>query len=223
MIDFRGLAGRADFWFMRHAESEGNRDGQMQGRQGSRLTDLGRDQARAAGRWLAGRGIARVLSSPLERAAETAALAAAAAGLPAPEPFAPLSEIDIGIFTGLTGEAAAARHPAVYAAFQRSSWDAVPGAETAADLYERAMTVWRTLLARAADGERSILCVTHSGLLQWIIKATVGHRAWMPLFPASGNCCVSHLHVDNHDRDGGRTLLALWQLVNAPPEAGVLR
>jgi hypothetical protein len=38
----------------------------------------------------------------------------------------------------------------------------------------------------------------------------------MPLFSASGNCCVSHLRVDNHDRDGGRTLLAVWHLVNAP-------
>ncbi len=220
MIDFRELPGRADFWFMRHAESEGNRDAQMQGRQHSRLTEVGRAQAREAGRWLAGRGVGRVLASPLERAAETALLAAAEAGLPAPEPLALLEEIDIGLFTGLTGEQAAARHPVDFAAFQRSSWDAVPGAETAERLYDRAMDLWRVLLARAGSGERSILCVTHSGFLQWIIKTTVGHRSWMPLFPASGNCCVSHLHVDNHDREGGRTLLAVWQLVNAPAADG---
>ena len=221
MIDFRELPGRTDFWFLRHAESEGNRDGQMQGRQHSRLTEVGRAQAREAGRWLAGRGLARVLSSPLERAAETAAIAASEAGLPAPEPLALLGEIDIGIFTGLSWEQAGARFPAEYAAFQRSSWDAVPGAETSGQLYDRAMELWRVLMARAAGGERSILCVTHSGLLQWIIKTTVGHRAWMPLFSASGNCCVSHLHVDNHDREGGRTLLAVWQLVNAPTSNGL--
>jgi broad specificity phosphatase PhoE len=216
MIDFRELPGRADFWFLRHAESEGNRDGQMQGRQHSRLTAIGRTQARAAGRWLAGRGVTRLLASPLERAMETARIVGAEAGFPAPEPLALLEEIDIGIFTGLSIEQAAARHPAAHAAFQQSSWDAVDGAETAGRLYDRAMDLWRVLLARAAAGERSILCVTHSGFLSWIIKTTVGHRSWMPLFSASGNCCVSHLHVDNHDREGGRTLLAVWQLVNAP-------
>jgi broad specificity phosphatase PhoE len=221
MIDFRTLSGTADFLFMRHGESEGNRDRQMQGRQESRLTRLGREQAREAGRWLAGRGIGRVLASPLERAMETAVIAASAAGLPVPEPLALLEEIDIGLFTGLTPEHAAERHPAEYAAFQRSSWDAVPGAERVDRLYARAMDLWRLLLARAAAGERSILCVTHSGFLQWIIKTTVGQRAWMPLFSASGNCCVSHLRVDNRDIDGGRTLLANWLLVNAPVANGL--
>lgn len=215
MIDFRELSGSADFFFLRHGESEGNRDRLMQGRQESALTDLGRAQARGAGRWLAGRGIARVLTSPQQRALETAALAAAEAGLPAPEPLALLEEIDIGLFSGLTWQQAAERHPAEHAAFQRSSWDAVPGAESVEQLYARAMELWRLLLARAAAGERSILCVTHSGFLQWIIKTTVGQRAWMPLFSASDNCCVSHLRVDNHDREGGRTLFAIWLLVNA--------
>ena len=63
--------------------------------------------------------------------------------------------------------------------------------------------------------------MTHSGFLQWIIKTTVGQRAWMPLFSASGNCCVSHLRVENRDIDGGRTLLANWLLVNAPVANGL--
>jgi probable phosphoglycerate mutase len=221
MIDFRTLSGTADFLFMRHGESEGNRDRQMQGRQESRLTGLGREQAREAGRWLTGRGIGRVLASPLGRAMETATIAAAEAGIPAPESLALLEEIDIGLFTGLTPEEAAERHPAEYAAFQQSSWDAVPGAESVDRLYARAMDLWRLLLARATNGERSILCVTHSGFLQWIIKTTVGQHAWMPLFSASGNCCVSHLRVDNRDIDGGRTLLANWLLVNAPVANGL--
>jgi broad specificity phosphatase PhoE len=221
VIDFRLLVGTADFLFMRHAESEANRARLMQGRQESRLTELGREQAREAGRWLAGRAVVRVFTSPQQRAVETAVIAAAEAGLPAPEPLALLEEIDIGLFSGLTYGQAAARCPAEYAAFERSSWEAVPGAETIEHLYARAMDLWRLLLERAAAGERSILCVTHSGFLQWIIKATVGHRAWMPLFSASGNCCVSHLRVDNRDADGGRTLYANWLLVNAPVADGL--
>jgi len=204
---------------MRHGESEGNRARLMQGRQESALTDLGRAQAREAGRWLAGRGIGRVLTSPQQRAVETAAIAAAAAGLGDPEPVPLLEEIDIGLFSGLTGDQAAERHPREFAAFQRSGWDAVPGAETVGELYARAMDLWRLLLTRAAAGERSILCVTHSGFLQWIIKTTVGQRAWMPLFSAQDNCCVSRLRVDNRDGEGGRTLFAAWLLVNAPPSS----
>lgn len=221
MIDFRALGGAADFLFMRHGESEGNRARLMQGRQESRLTDLGREQAREAGRWLAGRGIGRVLTSPQVRAVETATIAAAEAGLPVPEPLALLEEINIGLFSGLTWQQAAERHPVEHAAFERASWEAVPGAESVAELYARAMDLWRVLLARAEAGERSILCVTHSGFLQWIIKTTVGQRAWMPLFSAAGNCCVSHLRVDNRDAAGGRTLLANWLLVNAPVANGL--
>lgn len=221
MIDFRALRGTADFLFMRHAESEGNRARLMQGRQESSLTGLGRKQAREAGRWLAGRGIDRIYTSPQQRAVETAAIAAAEAGLPDPEPLALLEEIDIGRFTGLSYEQAAERYPAEYAAFERSSWEAVPGAETIDRLYRRAMELWRFLLERADSGARSTLCVTHSGFLQWIIKTTIGHRAWMPLFSASGNCCVSHLRVENRDTDGGRTLYANWLLVNTAVANGL--
>jgi len=221
VIDFRALRGTADFLFMRHAESEGNRARLMQGRQESALSGRGREQAREAGRWVAGRAIDRIYTSPQQRAVETAAIAAAEAGLPAPEPLALLEEIDIGRFTGLSYEQAAERYPAEYAAFERSSWEEVPGAETIDGLYRRAMDLWRFLLARAGSGARSTLCVTHSGFLQWIIKTTVGHRAWMPLFSASGNCCVSHLHVDNRDTDGGRTLYANWLLVNTAVANGL--
>jgi len=221
MIDFRAIRGTADFLFMRHAESEGNRARLMQGRQESALTGRGREQAREAGRWLAGRTIDRVFTSPQQRAVETAEIAAAEAGLPGPEPLDLLEEIDIGTFTGLSYEQAAARHPEEYAAFERSSWEGVPGAETIDRLYRRAMDLWRFLLERADADDRSILCVTHSGFLQWIIKTTVGHRAWMPLFSASGNCCVSHLHVENRDTDGGRTLYATWLLVNVPVANGL--
>src|SRR5690349_21774670 len=98
----RGFKGSANLWFMRHGESEGNRDGLMQGRMPSRLTAAGRDQARAAGEWFRDKEIDLVLTSPLARAAETASLVAEAAGVPPPQELADLVEIGTGIFTGMT-------------------------------------------------------------------------------------------------------------------------
>ena len=46
------------------------------------------------------------------------------------------------------------------------------------------------------QGEQRILVVTHSGLLQWIIKATLDNRGWFPILPM-GNCSLYKLVVDN--------------------------
>ena len=69
-----------DAWLVRHGETEWARLGRHTGRTDVPLTDVGRDQARALGRRLAGHPFALVLTSPLSRAAETAALAGFAVG-----------------------------------------------------------------------------------------------------------------------------------------------
>ena len=66
---------RGEVVLVRHGETEWSRDGLHTGRTDLELTERGRDQARRAGRVLAGREFALVLSSPLSRAAETCRLA----------------------------------------------------------------------------------------------------------------------------------------------------
>jgi broad specificity phosphatase PhoE len=224
MEDLRALKGKADFWFIRHGESEGNRDHVMQGRTPSRLTGAGREQARAAGAWFRGKEITLVLTSPLARTAETAALLAGAAGAPAPQPLEDLTEIETGIFTGMTFREAETRYPAAWREFQNRSWEAVPEAERIEELLQRAGRVWSTLTSHAASGHTRILCVTHSGFIQWIIRSTLGSRAWMPLLGTSDNCSVSHLRVSNaappteSRRTGGAGggHMATWQMISAP-------
>ncbi len=218
-VDFSVLSGRANFYFVRHGESESNRERIMQGRTPSPLTDRGRAQAHEAGLWFRGRSLDCIVCSPLDRARDTAKAIAAAVGIRGLAVVEELTEIDIGIFTNMSLEQVRARYPAEHAAFLRESWEAVPGAERAEELFTRAAAAWDRLFERFAAGSRNILAVTHSGFLQWIIRSTLGHKAWMPLFNSSKNCCVSHMLVDNVPSEGPaekpRSLYASWMLVNA--------
>jgi len=62
-------------WLIRHGETEWARDGRHTGRTDVPLTELGRSQAVAAGRKIAGQAFAEVFSSPLSRALDTARIA----------------------------------------------------------------------------------------------------------------------------------------------------
>jgi broad specificity phosphatase PhoE len=145
MVDFRGLRGRHNFYFLRHGESVGNDAGVLQGRKDYALSPRGEQQARQAALWFADKDIRRILSSPLLRGRQTADLVAAALGVPEVEAHEALNELDIGLFTGLTVEQARRQHPAAWRSFQRRSWEAVPRAERIAALVRRAESLWRRL------------------------------------------------------------------------------
>ncbi|MDV7399667.1 histidine phosphatase family protein, partial [Arthrospira platensis SPKY1] len=106
------------------------------------LNPRGETQAAAAGAWLADKGVAELYSSPLRRAYRTAEILAAEAGLSGPRPEPVFTELDTGIFTGLSVEEIRERHPDVFEEFRWKSWDAVPGAESSATLYDRALAGW---------------------------------------------------------------------------------
>jgi len=214
MTDFRQLDGRGDFYFLRHGESKGNSARLLQGRGDYPLSAEGRRQASRVAGWFADKGIRAVLCSPLARAAETARILTAALELPEPESRAELTELDTGLFTGLAVEDIRKRYPEAWSAFQRESWEGVPEAERAADLAARAGRLWEELAARAGQGP--LLCVTHSGTLQWIIKTTFGGRAWMPVVPI-GNCAVSRFRVDNRLHEQPVRHYAEWSLLSYQP------
>ena len=85
-------------YLIRHGETEWSRSGQHTGRTDIPLTDIGREQAAAIGRRLAGHRFGLVLTSPRSRAAETARLA----GFADARPDDDLGEWDYGEFEGRT-------------------------------------------------------------------------------------------------------------------------
>lgn len=72
----------APFYFLRHAESTTNAAGTIAGTFDAPLTPRGREQALTSIPILRGVGIAAIVSSPKQRAADTARPVAAALGLP---------------------------------------------------------------------------------------------------------------------------------------------
>jgi broad specificity phosphatase PhoE len=85
--------------FVRHGQTELNRGGRLQGRLDVPLSELGIHQAAALGRGFAAEPITRVLSSPLQRASDTAAAIAREHGLDV-EVDERLVELDYGEWDG---------------------------------------------------------------------------------------------------------------------------
>ena len=120
-------------YLARHGETVWNAEGRYQGRLDSPLTDTGRGQARATAETMRGRGVERLLCSPLGRARETGRVVERVLGLAA-EIDGDLAESDIGRWEGLTRAEVEAASPA--------SW---PGARrTACTTGRRAANRWPT-------------------------------------------------------------------------------
>lgn len=198
----------------RHGETAANAEGRIQGRLDFPLNERGRQQAQALAAWFSERRPSLVLSSPQQRASQTAAVIAHSLGLAAPTSLDDLKELDTGCFSGLTMAEAAQAYPEAYEAFQTESWVAVPGAESEASLYARAGRAWQALVAAAARTDGDVLAVSHGGTLQWLVRWTFGCRGWQPLV-MTGNCALFELSI----RPGRGSALLQWREINGQPAA----
>jgi broad specificity phosphatase PhoE len=115
-------------YLMRHGETAWNRERRFQGRLDSPLTERGIAQARRMGetlaRVVADRGAVTIVASPLGRARATAATLCPALGA-SPERIetdARLTEIDVGVWAGLTYAEIAARWPDSITPASRRDW-----------------------------------------------------------------------------------------------------
>lgn len=163
--------GRTVFYLMRHAATEWNAAGRIQGRADAPLTAEGRRWATRWGRQLAPLGMTRLLSSDTGRAQATARIINAALALPLTTE-ARLREQDWGQWTGCRHRRLRTETSGAYARQQARGWDfRPPGGESHLEVLERALAALGDAMA-TFPGER-VLLVTHEG----VIKCLVYHLA----------------------------------------------
>jgi broad specificity phosphatase PhoE len=143
-----------EIWLSRHGATEWSRSGQHTG-----VTDLpliadGEEEARALGRRIGDHAFVRVLSSPLQRARDTARLAGFGDRV---EMTDLLLEVDYGEYEGVTTEDIQRNHP---------GWemfvDGSPGGETPQQVATRA----ERLLALIGEPDGDVLCFGHGHILR---------------------------------------------------------
>jgi broad specificity phosphatase PhoE len=159
---------RPEIWLARHGETQWSRTKRHTGRTDIELTDKGREEARALGRPLADRDFARVLSSPLSRAAETCELAGLGASA---EHSDALLEWDYGEYEGLTTAQIREGRPGW------TLWrDGCPEGETAYDVAARVAPLVAEL--RGAGGDVALFAHGH------VLRAITAR--WLHLEPQAG-------------------------------------
>ena len=184
-------------YLVRHGETTWNRVGRQQGHNDSPLTELGIEQARAAGRVLQ-RAIPDIHNvcietSPLGRARQTALIISEVLGLDPNEILvAPLLiEHHLGNWQGLTHAEIDARYPGALQAREEHKWDyLVPGGESYALVAERAKQ-WL-----ASKRHTSItIAVTHAIISRTIQGAYGGLTSSETVARSHRQDCIYRLHT----------------------------
>lgn len=167
---------------IRHAQSLGNVDQRIQGRQDQDLSDQGRVQAQTLGAFLSENlwHPSHLYSSPLKRAVQTAeSLLASLPNQPPIHYTQALQELSNGIFDGLTWQEAQTQYPQLCQDLMSSTeWIPIPGAETLQAVRDRAQAFLQDLLGNHSNHDQ-IWIVSHGGFLQYLVTAILGSdRVW---------------------------------------------
>ena len=156
------------FLLLRHGQTELSVERRYSGRGNPALTDLGRRQADAAAQFLGNRGgISAVITSPLQRAHDTADAAAKALGLDVTVD-ADLIETDFGGWEGLTFGEAAERDPALHKRGLRDTSVAPPDGESFDAAAERVGRA-RARIISEHPGE-TVLVVSHVTPIKTLLR-----------------------------------------------------
>jgi broad specificity phosphatase PhoE len=158
------MLGPMKLYLARHGETDLNIDERYQGSSNLPLNAAGMTQARRLAQVLPA-DITHIVSSPQQRALQTALTVAQARGLKVavmPE----LRERDFGEFEGLTLAEVAQRYPGPWQAGIVTAWDTpLAGGETTRQVVQRVSAALAELQARHADHEVLLLCV-HSFVIR---------------------------------------------------------
>jgi uncharacterized phosphatase len=152
------------FAFIRHGQTDWNRDDRLQGSSDIPLNDTGRTQAHEAARLLQDGRWEVVVSSPLQRARLTAQIMADDLRIELGPSYAELVERDYGSHEGDSSSEMVALHP------DRD----YPGAETLVSVVERGIAGLRRIAADYRDRNTVIVC--HGTIIRYTLAALAGRR-----------------------------------------------
>jgi ribonuclease H / adenosylcobalamin/alpha-ribazole phosphatase len=156
------------FLLLRHGQTELSTQRRYSGRGNPALTDVGRRQADAAAQFLAQRGgIDAVITSPLQRAYDTAATAAKALGLDVIVDH-DLIETDFGGWEGLTFGEAAERDPDLHRRWLRDTSVTPPDGESFDSVAERVRRAQARIINEHTG--QNVLVVSHVTPIKTLLR-----------------------------------------------------
>jgi broad specificity phosphatase PhoE/ribonuclease HI len=156
---------------LRHGRTEHTPERRFSGSSDVPLSELGRAEAAAAARHLAGRGIDVIVSSPLQRTRQTAEAAAEVLGVPV-EVDGDLREMDFGAWEGLTADEAQSKSPLAFRRWSGALDVRPPSGESVADVSTRVARARTRVLERHAG--KTVLLVSHMMPIKLLLAAGLG-------------------------------------------------
>jgi 2,3-bisphosphoglycerate-dependent phosphoglycerate mutase len=201
---------------VRHGETEWNRVRRLQGHTDIALNATGIEQAARLAAALVGESIAAIYSSDLVRALVTAEPVATALGLQVKrDPL--LRERNYGLFEGKTFAEIVEHHPEEAERLRcRDTLYRIPNGESQNEFFARVIGAIRAIASQeeralracsARDGRnaRTILVVTHGGVLDMLYRAALD----LPL-AAERSCAIPNAVINRIDVDDGRFRVKSW-------------
>jgi 2,3-bisphosphoglycerate-dependent phosphoglycerate mutase len=190
--------------FIRHGETDWNRQHRFQGQIDVPLNATGQRQAARLAARLADDRHDLLLASDLQRALQTAAPLAAAWGLQA-EPLPALREQGFGVFEGLNAATVQADHAELWRHWLAHDADfALPGGgESARQFSARVMAAVQALAAEHAG--RRLAVVTHGGVLDMLWR----HAHRLPL-DGQRECAIPNTGLNRLRWLEGAFHIELW-------------
>jgi probable phosphoglycerate mutase len=189
--------------FIRHGETDWNRQQRFQGQIDVPLNATGHAQAARLAARLAGTRPDQLFSSDLRRAHETAAPLARAWSLPT-LPLPGLREQSFGVLEGLDVPTIQQRHPELWSRWLEHRADyALPGGESQRQFHTR---VWAAVreLAEAYAG-RDVVVVTHGGVLDMLWRSA--HQ--LPL-DGPRRCAIPNTGINRLQWQDGALRIETW-------------
>jgi broad specificity phosphatase PhoE len=157
--------------FARHGESEANVLNVFSNRGLKHsLTEKGRGQAAALAQKLEGFSVARIFSSPLLRAVQTAEILADVLNVPY-EVFDALREYDCGVLEGRSDAASWAEYHRVLEKWvYHQRWESrIEGGESFLEIWDRFVPFIEHLLKEYGDTSQGLVLVGHGGLYRCML------------------------------------------------------